>query len=127
MTMHMLPAYYTTTNTKRRKKKAQKPNPEHEKFLRKHGVHPDQRRASAIAKKRTNKVISTGGVPQMSVSTSCQRFTSDKIPVGVAVKPEPNIYSGKRKLLGIAAMHKSNLVPVFGEDDAKEIARMRRG
>ena len=24
MTMHMLPAYYTTTNTKRRKKKAQK-------------------------------------------------------------------------------------------------------
>tara|TARA_B100001123_G_C14884873_1_gene857442 strand:- start:282 stop:671 length:390 start_codon:yes stop_codon:yes gene_type:complete len=129
MTMHMLPAYYTTTNTKRKKKKAQKPNPEHEKFLRKHGVHPDQlgSRRTMRAQKRTQSVTNTAGAPQMTVNTSCQRFTSDKIPVGVAVKPEPNIYSGKRKLLGIAAMHKSNLVPVFGEDDAKEIARMRRG
>ena len=132
MTMHMLPAYFTTTNTKRKKKKAKsasaiKADQEHQKFLRKMGVHPDQRRASAIAKNRTLKVISAGGNPQMSVSTSCQRFTSDKIPVGVAVKPEPNIYSGKRKLLGIAAMHKSSLVPVFSEENAKEIARMRRG
>ena len=79
------------------------------------------------AQKRTQSQTNTAGAPQMTVSTSCQRFTSDKIPVGVAVKPAPNIYSGKRKLLGIAAMHKSNLVPVFGEDDAKEIARMRRG
>jgi len=45
----------------------------------------------------------------------------------VAVKPEPKIYNGKRKLLGIATMHKSNLVPVWGEDQAIEIARMRRG
>ena len=129
MTMHMLPAYYTTTNTKRKKKKAQKPSPEHDKFLRKHGVHPDQlgSRRTMRAQKRTQSVTNTAGAPQMTVNTSCQRFTSDKIPVGVAVTPEPNIYSGKRKLLGIAAMHKSNLVPVFRDDDAKEIARMRRG
>ena len=124
----MLPAYFTTTNTKR-KKKAQKSNPEHEKFLRKHGVHPDQlaSKRTMRAQKRTQSVTNTAGAPQMTVSTSCQRFTSDKIPVGVAVKPEPNIYSGKRKLLGIAAMHKSSLVPVFSEENAKEIARMRRG
>ncbi len=129
MTMHMLPAYYTTTNTKRKKNKAQNLNPEHEIFLLKHGVHPDQigSRRTMRAQKRTQSVTNTAGAPQMTVNTSCQRFTSDKIPVGVAIKPEPNIYSGKRKLLGIAAMHKSNLVPVFGEDDAKEIARMRRG
>ena len=43
-------------------------------------------------------------------------------------KIEPMQYTGERKLLGIAAMHKSNLVPVFEEDKnyAKDLARMRR-
>lgn len=35
-------------------------------------------------------------------------------------------YTGD-KLLGIATMHKSNMVPVFKQEDAAEIARMRRG
>ena len=40
-------------------------------------------------------------------------------------------YTGERKLLGIAAMHKSNLVPVFEEDNggrqyAEDLAHMRR-
>ena len=51
---------------------------------------------------------------------------SDKIPVGTSAKKEPQQYSGERKLLGIATMHKSNLVPVFDAEDAKDIAKMRR-
>ena len=52
---------------------------------------------------------------------------SDKIPVsGGGSKKEQFIYSGERRLLGIATMHKSNMVPVFDEEDAKDIARMRR-
>jgi peptidase E len=51
---------------------------------------------------------------------------SDKIPVGTSKKKEPQQYSGKRKLLGIATMHKSNMVPVFDKEDAKDIAKMRR-
>ena len=42
-------------------------------------------------------------------------------------------YTGERKLVGIAMMHKSNLVPVFADEDDKngskqatEIAQMRR-
>ena len=31
------------------------------------------------------------------------------------------------KVLGIATMHKSNAVPVFAEEEAIEISRMRRG
>lgn len=45
---------------------------------------------------------------------------------GFAAKPEPKIYSGERKLLGIAALHKSNLVPIFDEQTAVEVATMRR-
>ena len=42
-------------------------------------------------------------------------------------------YTGERRLVGIATMHKSNMVPVFADDDdasgrkqATEIATMRR-
>ena len=52
--------------------------------------------------------------------------TSDRI-CGNGTKKEGNTYSGERQLLGVAMMHKSNLVPVFSTKDAKEIARMRRG
>lgn len=43
-------------------------------------------------------------------------------------RKEPQVYSGERKLLGIATMHKSNMVPVFADDKkyAKDLARMRR-
>lgn len=50
---------------------------------------------------------------------------------GIAAKAETKEYTGERKLLGIATMHKSNMVPVFDDDDgnqyAKDLARMRRG
>lgn len=47
MTMHLLPAYYTTTNTRKKKKPTKNKRilaerAAHEKFLRKHGCHPDQ-------------------------------------------------------------------------------------
>lgn len=44
----------------------------------------------------------------------------NKIPVmspGVGSQKKPMTYSGKRKLVGIATMHKSNQVPVFADDD----------
>jgi len=43
-------------------------------------------------------------------------------------KKENLQYTGERKLLGIATMHKSNAVPIFEDDKehAIDIARMRR-
>ena len=41
------------------------------------------------------------------------------------VKPTQQ-YTGD-SIIGIATMHKSNAVPVFSQEDAKEISRMRRG
>jgi hypothetical protein len=47
---------------------------------------------------------------------------------GTTPKPDPKVYRGKRRLLGVATMHKSNLVPVFADkpEEAAEIAKMRR-
>ena len=49
----------------------------------------------------------------------------DRIPVNGGKKAEPQAYSGERKLLGIGLMHKSNLVPVWDEEGAKEITAMK--
>jgi len=43
----------------------------------------------------------------------------------VAEKCDRKVYTGD-KLLGISAMHKSNLVPIFSEEHAKDVSSMRR-
>lgn len=72
------------------------------------------------------------GVSKTKESQSYRRETPD-IPsvgdgVGNGLKKNSNVYSGERQLLGVATMHKSNMVPIFADnkDEAKEIARMRR-
>lgn len=43
MTMHLLPAYFTTTsNTKKKKSKPSKSDVEHQKWLQKQGLSPEQ-------------------------------------------------------------------------------------
>ena len=45
---------------------------------------------------------------------------------GVATKPvEGNVYTGD-KMKGIGTLHKSNAVPIFTDDEAKDQANMRR-
>jgi uncharacterized protein (UPF0305 family) len=45
---------------------------------------------------------------------------------GVATKPvKGNVYTGD-KMKGIGTLHKSNAVPVFSEEEAKDQANMRR-
>lgn len=69
-------------------------------------------------------------VPQSPLAASTYTRKSPEIPSGdtydtfVASKKEMT-YTGD-KLMGIATMHKSNMVPVFKQEDAEDIARMRR-
>lgn len=55
------------------------------------------------------------------------RVTSDVI-CSHGPQKEQMVYSGERQLIGIATMHKSNMVPIFADrkEDAKEVASMRR-
>lgn len=54
------------------------------------------------------------------------RIPSLNTGMGVAAKAPAKVYTGD-KIVGIAAMHKSNLVPVFNEEAARDISKMRRG
>jgi hypothetical protein len=129
MTMHLVGPYLTTTryNQKKsnRKKSARqiKSEAEHNKFLRKMGIDPDATRSvKCYGSTSDSKPESRGSTPR----TDAKFATSDRIPTGVAVKPKPKVYSGKQVLLGIATMHKSNMVPVFSKQNATDIAKMRR-
>ena len=51
--------------------------------------------------------------------------TSDQIP-GNGTAKDKNKYTGTN-IMGIAAMHKSNLVPVTNKKSAEDISKMRRG
>ena len=127
MSMHLVGPYMTTTSYKKRKakKKTQKQieaDARHEKWLRKMNAHPEQ-----IARnKEKNANISILSVPDYRTSGNSVP-TSDVIPGGSTAPAERQIYSGERRLLGVATMHKSNMVPVFDSKDAKDIAKMRRG
>lgn len=64
------------------------------------------------------------------LSAPAGRSTSSHIPSrvteGGSTAPVHKEYTGT-KILGIATLHKSNAVPVFSQDEAVEISRMRRG
>jgi len=64
------------------------------------------------------------------LTTPVGRTTTTNLPSrvtpGGSTAPVHKVYTGT-KVLGIATMHKSNAVPVFAEEEAIEISRMRRG
>jgi len=64
------------------------------------------------------------------LSAPVGRTTSNHIPsrvtAGGSTAPVHKVYTGD-KILGIATMHKSNAVPVFSDEQAVDISKMRRG
>lgn len=61
-----------------------------------------------------------------------RRDTGPRIPslnggtdMSPATKAPEKVYTGT-KIIGIGTMHKSNAVPIFSDDEAKEISSMRR-
>ena len=117
MTMHLVRGM-SSLNTKKRKQKRQPGHAasqaKHDAWLKKMGVHPDQLK---------NKEKFTGNeIPDYKVHRSIP--TSDRI-CAIAPKAKRHEYSGDY-IVGIATMHKSNMVPVGRGDKPEEYAKMRR-
>ena len=106
----------------------------------KHKIENSKRNREALAKHK--KWLESQGLDDKSLKKRLKNFKgyelpkyerdpnlpqcSDKIPVGTGGKKEQMQYSGKRKLIGIGLMHKSNLVPIWDKEGAEEISKMRR-
>lgn len=81
--------------------------------------------------RKRNRALKAPAMKSYSLSYPPGREPKQHIPsrdtgVAVAARPEDKIYTGTA-MLGVATMHKSNSVPVFSQEDAVEISRMRRG
>lgn len=118
MTMHLVRGMSSLNNKKRRMKKHpgwEKDQAHHDKWLMDRGVHPSQLK---------NKEKSSGcNVPNYS-SDRPSIPTSDRI-IAVQGKKKANVYSGTY-VVGVATLHKSNLVPVSRGDNPEIYAKMRR-
>ena len=123
MTMHLCPAFVTTTSTRKRKSKL---SGKQKLQLLAHQQWVDSMTKGFYKdKKLLDKNWKTEYTDTMVVDQGDK--ISYGIGTGIGKKVEPKQYTGERKLLGIATMHKSNMVPVFAKQDAEDIARMRRG
>lgn len=79
--------------------------------------------------KRELKAMQSVSRPSFVDPRPSHRSTAD-IPsldsgIGVATKRESPTYTGSA-MIGIGQMHKSNAVPIFKQQDAEDLAKMRR-
>jgi hypothetical protein len=86
----------------------------------------------AMVKKYSTKKVVVKEQPLSDVYSlgriACRE--TPKIPslpftAGACFKSPDKVYTGT-KIIGIGTMHKSNAVPIFSDDEAKDIASMRR-
>ena len=134
MSMHLMSHAYTTTSTRKRKTKLSSGKYsqycmdwlEHKKDCKRLGIKP-KTMDEYIAYRQGNFK------PQLRGVAPTERYVSDhreKYPsgdgIGVSFARKENTYTGTL-IKGIATMHKSNAVPIINEEQAHEVARMRRG
>lgn len=126
MTMHL--THFTTTG--RRKAKFKYASAEH-----KRQAEQLEQEWQALKKSYSappvRKPIENARTLGKSLPTIPQRGTLLLAPsmstgIGTAVKAAIPVYTGD-KIKGIGTMHKSNAVPVFSDEEAQDISKMRRG
>jgi hypothetical protein len=131
--MHLLPPMYSTTGKKKGKKKfasaeharkARELDESWKELLKRQGLELEEKKRKRAM---TSETLSSTGY---SLSIPSGRNTTDHIKslnsgLGVATLAPAKVYTGT-KVKGIATMHKSNAVPVFSDEQAVDISRMRR-
>jgi len=130
MSMHLLPPMYSTTGKKKGKKKFA--SAEHARKAREldESWKEMQKRWGIEAEEKKRK-LALSAEPlkgHYSLTIPAGRSTAH-IPSrdtgGNATLAPAKVYTGD-KVKGIATMHKSNAVPVFSDEQAVDISRMRR-
>ena len=129
--MHLLPAMYTTTGKPRGKRR---------------WASAEQKRKSEqlraewdrklIAMEKLTPNFSTGPynaprktindfLPKTPPGRETPRYESQVTAGGATAPVKDMTYTGE-KIRGVGTMHKSNAVPIFSDQEAKDISSMRR-
>lgn len=111
---------YTNTKSKvKTKLRSKAERQEYEAWCKKHNITDKKRKKTSAVS--LPAVVSTPYIRQTEKYSSLSSFVTGPVSMGVS----KNIYTGDQ-MLGIAAMHKSNLVPIFTSEGAKDVSTMRR-
>lgn len=129
MTMHLIGPWLSTTGKKKgkmkwrsaeQKREAERLEAEWQKLVNKHASVAERSKATVCKTVKPQVQI----LPEAPRSTAHIPSKDTGIKGAVTIKQTPK-YTGT-KILGIGTMHKSNAVPVFSDDEAKDISTMRR-
>jgi hypothetical protein len=133
MTMHLAHPSLSTTGKKKGKRKfasaeakrrAEALDASWTELKKSYGITAeDKRRKRAMEAAPLTSTYSLKPPPGRETTQHIKSLGQDN---GVATMAAPKVYTGT-KVKGIATMHKSNAVPVFSDEEAVEISRMRRG
>lgn len=127
--MHLEGPWLSTTGKKKGKKKfrnadqARKSRELQESWqemLKRHGIEQEER--------KRKRAMSSGTYTPPKVDPyrrETPKIASLPFTAGPCTKPEQKVYTGT-KVKGIGTMHKSNAVPIFSDEEAVEISKMRR-
>jgi hypothetical protein len=128
--MHLEGPWLSTTGKKKGKKKfasaehAKKAREQDESWkalMKKWGVEAEERkRQRGLAAPTMNPVVSKPFVRETGPRIESLPFTG-----GPCLKSPDKVYTGTM-IKGIGTMHKSNAVPIFSNEEAEDIAKMRR-
>lgn len=115
--------YLSTKSKVKPKQKTKAERAEYAAWCAKHGIDPNRKRTTkpklwqldtyvppvTSASRETRDIPSrdTGHKGAVTVGTKQMRYTGDK-------------------MLGVATMHKSNIVPIFNDESAVQVSQMRR-
>lgn len=133
MSMHLEGPWLSTTGKKKGKKKwasaeakakAEALNDSWKKLLKRHEVEQEERKRTRAMSAPSLSTVYKLSIPEGRNTTA--HIKSVDTGGGTATMPPPKVYTGT-KVKGIATMHKSNAVPVFSDEEAVDISKMRRG
>lgn len=113
------------TNSRSKVKQKLRPKAEREEYAawcKKHGIPPEGKKRREKVSVVTNPVVvSSPCVRKTERGNSLNTFVTGAVCMG----NQKHMYTGDN-MIGIAAMHKSNLVPIFTSEGAKDVSTMRR-
>ena len=127
--MHLEGPWLTTTGKKKGKqkyrnadqaRKARELQDSWQEMLKRHGIEQEER--------KRKRAMSSGTYTPPKVDPyrrETPKIASLPFTAGPCTKPEQKVYTGT-KIKGIGTMHKSNAVPIFSDEQAIDIAKMRR-
>ena len=131
MSMHLLPPMYSTTGKKKGKqkfasaehaRKARELDESWKEIQKRWGVETEERKRKRAMTAEPLKGNYSLAIPAERSTAHLKSLGQDN---GVATLAPAKVYTGT-KVKGIATMHKSNAVPVFSDEEAVDISKMRR-